>query len=682
MPALRVVLAVAGLLALTALVFRQQLFEHWTFPWDFVGAYTTTPAYVAAAVGGGHLPSWSPYVASGFPVGIDPQAGVYFPGWWALGAVGIPASLRVLTAVQIAHVLFAACGMLALSRARRLGWSWAVLAAVAYLFFGGFYGEAEHADIVRGFAYLPWLLWALTPPAKNGAWRRLIALPPIAWLIASGAYPGELVSFGLVGFVYLCVALSADKESWRRYRVVLISALIASVAIAVAVLLPYLRADHANDLYRVQEPTAAVRAGASLAPRDLLGLFLNNFAWTYDGTITAWAVGVPILIGLACVRLNILRRQAPLVAAGAVALVLASTPKIGFVGNAMAALRPLFPSRFPAADYKAVVAVAVVILAADAWGELSARTRGWQWRTVLAGIVLLGAALLAPSTYTSPTRVLWLLACVIVASVVLTMVRLPSHLLVTLLVLLVVIDGGREIYDYRLLGQVSPWRVTPAEAAPYRARDGDIRKLGSLLEQAPARRPARVPPAAPLSTHPTGTDPDATGWIAAGYHLNDYGGTSEKVLWEAEHSPAWMGMLLAPWTGYTFSCAAVGCSGDGVKLPSPTSWHPGSSVYTRAYGEEKIVYSVELSQPTLLVENELAITGWRANSPRVSLVNAHIPLRAWRLSPGRYSFTASFHQPGRIVQDLAALIALLAWLSCLLLLRPWRRAVEAQPRPG
>jgi hypothetical protein len=371
------------LFALTVVVFRQQLFDHWTFPWDFVGAYTTTPAYVAAAVGAGHLPSWSPFVASGFPVAIDPQAGLYFPGWWALGGLGIPATLRVLTAVQVAHVLFAAWGVLALARARRLGWSWALLAAVAYLFFGGFYGEAEHADIFRGFAYLPWLLWALTPPAQSGSWRRLGTLPPLAWLVATGAYPGELVSFGLTGLVYLAVELRvAGIELWRRYKAALLLAFVASLAVSVAVLLPYLRAEHAKELFRVQEPTAAVRAGESFAPRDLLGLFLNNFAWNYDGTVTAWAVGVPVLIGLACTRLNVLRRQAPLVAAGLVALALAMTPKIGFIGNAMASLRPLFPSRFPAADYKAVVAVAVVIIAADSWSGLVVRARSTPWRRI------------------------------------------------------------------------------------------------------------------------------------------------------------------------------------------------------------------------------------------------------------------------------------------------------------
>ncbi len=681
--AIEAVVALLVLFVLTVVVFRQQLFDHWTFPWDFVGAYTTTPAYVAAAVGAGHLPSWSPFVASGFPVAIDPQAGLYFPGWWALGGLGIPATLRVLTAVQVAHVLFAACGVLALARARRLGWSWALLAAVAYLFFGGFYGEAEHADIFRGFAYLPWLLWALTPPGENGSWRRLGALPPLAWLVATGAYPGELVSFGLTGLVYLAVELRlAGIELWRRYKVALLLAFVASLAVSVAVLLPYLRAEHANELFRVQEPTAAVRAGESFAPRDLLGLFLNNFAWNYDGTVTAWAVGVPVLIGLACARLNVLRRQAPLVAAGLVALALAMTPKIGFIGNAMASLRPLFPSRFPAADYKAVVAVALVIIAADSWSSLVLRARGVPWRAALAGLVLLLGAILAPSTYTSPTRVLWLLICVIVASVLLTAVRVPARLLAGLLILLVVVDGGREIYDYRLLGRVSPWRASAADTAPYRARDGDIRKLGTLLEQAPVTRPARIPPAAPLASNPTGTDNDASGWIAEGYHVNDYGGTSEKVLWEAEQNPVWLGMLLAPWTGYTFPCVSVGCSGGSAGLPPPAQWHASSAVQTRSYGEAKIVYSVDVAQPVLMVENELAIPGWHVNTKRVMPVDAKIPLRAWRLAPGRYNFTATFRQPGRTLQELVALLALLAWIACVVVLRGRRRDAAARPAPA
>jgi hypothetical protein len=651
---------------LVLLVFRQQLFDHWSFPWDFVGGYTTTPAFVAASVASGHLLSWSPFVASGFPVDIDPQAGLYFPGWWLLGGLGIPATLRVLTAVQIAHVLCGAVGVLVLARVRRLGWSWAAVAAVAYLFFGGFYGEAEHADIVRGFAYVPWLLWALTPPGEGGRWTRLAAVPPLAWLIVSGAYPGQVVSFGLTGFVYVSVALrTGGTGMWRRYRVALALTVLAAAAACVAVLLPYVRAEQANELFRVLEPTAAVRAGGSLAPRDLLGLYLNNFAWVYDGTVTAWAIGIPILIGLACVRLPTLRRQAPLVACGALALVLAMTPKIGFVGRAMASVRPLFPSRFPAADYKAVVAVALIVLAADAWSQVAARHhRTLPWRAALLGGVLLAGALLAPSTYAQPTRELWLVIAVIVLSVGLTLNRLPPRMLVGLLVVLVAVDGAREIADYRLLGHISPWRASPTEVAPYRARDVYVRKLPTLLGQAPPSRPARIAPYASLSTSPTGSDPDATGWIADGYHLVDYGGTIERVLWQAEHNPAWSALLLAPWQASTFPCAQVGCQDTAVHLPASTAWRPSSEVHTLSYGTNSIVYAVNAARPVLMVENELAIRGWHADTPKVRLVKAGIPLRAWRLAPGRYTFTASYREPGRRPQELAVVVALLAWLGC------------------
>lgn len=657
------------LTAVTVVIFRRQIFDHWTFPWDFVGGYTASPAFVAASVGSGHLFSWSPFVASGFPVAVDPQAGMYFPGWWLLGSLEIPATLRVLTTVQVAHVLFGAIGVLALARARRLGWSLAALAALAYLFFGGFYGDSEHADIVRGLSYLPWLLWTLTPSTDVGHWPRLIALPPLAWLIVTGAYPGQSVSFAIVGVVYLSVALTVDaKHMWRRYRTSLLLAAVSCIAVAVAVVTPYLLAELAHELHRVYEPTASVRASESIAPLDMLGLYLNNFAWTPDGTITSWSVGIPVLVGLMGVNRDVLRRHAPLASAGVAALALAMTPKIGFVGRAMASLPPLFPSRFPASDYKAAIAVALVVLAAEGWGQLARHRGHMAWKGALAGCVLVVGAVLAPATYAQPTRELWLVVVVIVASVALVLVRLPWRALVSLLAILIVVDGVREINDYRYLGRISPWQTPSSELALYRTRDGFVHELPAHLAEAPTTRPARIPPWAPISREPTGTPPDASGWVAEGYHMTDYTGTIERARWEAEHNPNWSRLLLEPWHGYTFPCARVGCHGS-VHLPSPSTWHPSTAVHTIAYGMEDIVYSVNVSQPVLMVENELAIHGWRADSSKARVVAAGIPLRAWRLSPGHYQFTASYHERGRLLQELMAFAALLACLGCALTLR-------------
>ncbi len=645
------------LLGFVCVIFSQQLFDHWTFPWDFLGTYTTTPAFVAATIGRGHPLSWSPFVASGFPVDIDPQAGVYFPGWWALGGLGISATLRVLTAVQVAHVLFAGLGAYALARARRLEWMWALLAGIAYVFFGAFYGQAEHADIIRGFAYLPWLFWALTPP-QEGRWTRLVAVPALAWLISSGAYPGEVVSFGLSGGLYVLVALRGRSGLWRRYRGALILAIVASAAISAAVLLPYIRAEQAGELHRTIEPTAALRAEWALRPLDFLGLYLNNFSWKLDGTVTSWALAIPILIGLSCARLATIRRHAPLVACGVLALLLAMTPRIGFIGNAMASIKPLFPSRFPASDYKAVVALALIIVSIDAWRGLSGRRQTLALRAAAFGVLLALGAILAPKTHALPTRSLWLVLLVIVATVLVVAARPRGRVLVLILVVLVAVDGAREIRDYRLEGTVAPWQVPPSALAFYVARDGYVRELPKHLAAAPVTRPARVP-AAPTA------EPNASGWVADTYHASDYDPTIERSLWLAENEPALAAKLLQPWQGYLFDCQSVGCSTD-VHLPAPQTWRPGAAVQTLRYGDQSIVYSVNVSKPTLMVENELSVKGWHSNSKRVQLVDAHVPFRAWRLTPGSYRFTASFQEPGRGLQDGVAVLAALAWIGCAL----------------
>lgn len=666
-PLIQLALAACLLIALTLWVFRRQLFDHWSFPWDFLGTYTTTPPFVADTFGLGHPVSWSPFVASGFPVDINPQAGVYFPGWWILGALHIPLTLRALTTVQVAHVLFGCVGMLLLTRARRLTWPWATVAAVAYLFFGGFYGQAEHADIFRGFAYLPWLLWSLTPPERNGHWLRLIALPPIAWLVVSGAYPGETVAFAICGFVYLGVGLRvAGPGTWRRYRTALILATLASAAVCVAVLLPYIRADQAGELYRNIEPTAAIRAQFAFSPLDVLGSYLSNFAWTYQGTITAWAVGVPILIGLACARRATLKAHAPLIACGAVALTLATTPRIGFIGRAMASIQPLFPSRFPASDYKAVIAIALIVVSVDAWRALASRHRGRPLIAVSAiGCLLVVGALVAPSTYGPATHHLALLIAIIVVTGLLALVRPRVQILVCVLVLLIVVDGVREVYDYRLGGAISPWQAPPTALTPFQARNVFVRTLPARLDQTPQSRPARVP------TAPT-AETNSAGWVADGYNETDYDPTLERVLWTAENNPVWSSLLLAPWHGYTFPCAAVGCSNGSVHLPAPQTWRPSVLVRTLSYGIDGIVYAVDVNRPTLMVENELAIKGWHANNSRVQPVNANIPLRTWRLSPGVYRFTATFQEPDRTLQELAALLAIVAWLGCVgIALRKW-----------
>jgi hypothetical protein len=671
-PRLAPVMAVGCLVVLTLGVFARHLFGHWTFQWDFLGSFSTAPAFVGATIGSGHPLSWSPFVASGFPVEVDPQAGIYFPVWWVLGALAVPLNLTAVTAVQVAHVFFGAAGVLALARARRIAWPWATAAAAAYLFFGGFYGESEHADIFRGFAYLPWLLWSLTPPGDDRKWLRLVAVPPVAWLIASGAYPGQLVAFSLVGTVYVVVALlESPGDVWRRYWIALALAAIASAAVAAAVLLPYLVADHRHELIRVYEPTAAIRAAESYAPLDLLGLELNAFALHPDGSVVSWALALPVLIGLACSTRATIRRHLPMVACGTVALALATTPRIGFVGRAMVALGPLFPSRLPASDYKAAIAVAIVILSAEAWGHIASDENVRTWPAIVVACALAAAALLAHSTYAPTTRTLWLLLLVIAATAGLIIRRPRLELLVVALIALIAVDGIRDARDVRLKGTISAWQVPPSQAVMYRANERYVDNLGAVLRRAPTTRPARVPPWAPVSGSPRGNPPDAAGWVADGYHFIDYTGPLSLALWQVEQNPTLMRLMLERWHAWVFPCAAS-CR-NAQTLPAPATWHPSNSVRTLSYGAGRIVYAVDLKRPAVMVENELAVPGWHSNTSRAHVINSGIPLRTWRLDAGDYRFIASYQEPDRQLQEAAVIIGLIAWLGSVLLIVRRRR---------
>ncbi len=652
-------LALAVLAALTLAIFYRQVFYHWTFPYDYLATYTEAPPFVAASIASGHLYSWSPFIAAGSPTTINIQDGLYFPLWWLGGLLGLTLDLIQLTDIQVIHVFFAGVGALILSRTRGLSLRWAFVAALAYIFFGGFYGEAEHADAFRGFAYLPWLLWCLTVP-RDGPWRRICLLPIIGWLVFTGAYPGQTGSFAILGAIYVIVQLIGIDHRGRSL-LLLVLPVLATAAVAIAVLFPYLHASGGGQLIRPIPATAAERQAGAFSVTDLLGLYLNPFAWHQDATLFSWSAGIPVLIGFVCARSASLRRQLPLIVIGIVALLLVFGAKLSPVAHVMADLPTLFPSRFPVVEYKAAITLVLILLAADAWGEIAEQRAkvGWSCPLLAAGLLLLGLAL-APSTYAHPTRTVWLVIVVVVVTAVLVVIRPPARVFFTVLVALVAVDGWRAAHDQLLGGTASPWSITPAVAATIEAPQSYVFDLSTELAATPAARPARTAPSTPAIG---GFNTDTWGWVADGYRMSDYGGTVEKARAEAQETPKWERLMLEPWHAFTFSCAAVGCQSGHLDLPPVSSWRPSSAVTTTAYSIRGIVYSVHVSQPTLMIENELNVPGWSSGDARAVAVNAQIPLRAWRLDPGTYSFRATFHQPDRGVQCAAAIAAVLLGLA-------------------
>jgi hypothetical protein len=676
-------MAIAGvLLALTVSVFWRHIFLGYSFPWDFEGKFTSTPPFVASTVGRGNWTEWAPFVGGGTPIAADPQTGLYYPVWWLMGLIRIPLTMGVLTDVQVVHVLVGALGVVALARARQLSWGWALVAAVPYVFFGGFYGQAEHADTFRGFSYAPWLLWSLTPPPPGRHWWRITALPAVGWLIATGAYPGQLPAFSLVGGAYIVTELTARRLWIRGYLLPLALGVLGSLLIVGGVLLPYLHAEANGTLYRPNQPTADVRAFFALRPLDTLGLYLNNFAWTNEGTITAWAVGVPAILGLTAARRDTLTRHLSLAVAGSLALVLAVLPAWMPAGSLMTKLPFLFPSRFPASDYKAMIAVPLLIIAAEGWRRQAESGSARVWVPVAVGGLLVAGVFLAPNaTGAGVTQAAWLVIGVVALTVL--VMRLAAHItprmLLPALLVLIIVDGARMTMDWNNFAGVSPWAVAPSDYPQQVLRDDLAQQLPEFVADPPERRPARTPPAVPIATQPQGSRSDADGLLGFGYYLGDYSGIITHARSVVENSPELTGLMLRPWSAWSWPCGELPCDGSPIQLPPVSQWTINPYITTTSYALSSITYSVDLSTPVVMVENELAIPGWSADLSSVHPVDVGGVFRAWELPAGHYQFTASYRQPERGVQEVLALAALLAWGGCAAVLRHHSRARARGP---
>ena len=670
--------AIAGmLLVLTVGVFWRHVFLGYSFPWDFEGKFTATPPFVASTVGRGTWTEWVPFVGGGTPAASDPQSGLYYPLWWLMGLVRIPLTMGVLTDVQVVHVFVGALGVVALARARNLSWGWAAVAAVPYAFFGGFFGQAEHADTFRGFAYAPWLLWSLTPPLAGRRWWRITALPVVLWLIAAGAYPGDVPASFLVGGAYLLTELTTRRLWIREHIYPLALGLLGSLLIVGVVLLPYLHAEATGILYRPAQPTAEIRAFFAFQPIDALGLYLNNFAWTSEGTITAWAVGIPVIIGLTAARRDTLAKHVSLVVAGSLALVLALLPAWLPAGTLMTKIPFLFPSRFPASDYKAMIAIPLLIIAAEGWRRQTQSGSSRVWISAAVGGLLVAGVFLAPNTTgAGVTQAAWLVIGVVVLSVLLMQFasRISMRVLVAALLVLIIVDGARMTADWNNFAGINPWAVAPADFQRQTARDDYAQHLADLVANPPGSRPARTPPAVPFETQPRGSPSDADGLLGFGYYLGDYSGVITHARSVVDSSPELTSLMLQPWSAWSWPCGVVPCDGSPIQLPPVAQWTVDPHITTSSYAVSSITYNVDLSMPVVMVENELAIPGWSANLSSVHPVDVGGVFRGWQLPAGQYQFTASYVQPERRIQEVLALTALVALGCCVAVLRRQRRA--------
>ncbi|CAN5872500.1 hypothetical protein BH23ACT12_BH23ACT12_00150 [soil metagenome] len=668
---------IAFMAVTTVAIFWRHLFSGWAFPHDYL-AFSRWGVFHTNTLGAGHFTEWIPFIGGGMALPNIAASGAYFPLWWVMGVLHIPATVTVLSFVHAGHILLGGTGVFVLAISLGVDRRWALVAGTAFLFFGGLYSNGFHDLVVRGQTYAPWLLWTLTPPKEQSrGWLKVLFLPLWAWVFATGGYPGQVMAFLQVGGVYLAAHLWLSRTRLKEFLPYLAAAVVASIAVITAVYLPGLVSDRAGELYRPFPPTVYWRGIFALHPIDFLGLYLNPFAWdTPVALITGWAVGAVVLIGLTAVGRQELRRKLPLVLAGITAFLLAFLPSWTPAGRIMASIPLLYPSRLPASDSKALAGVALVILGAIGWSRIAAGAAERPLPLAAGlGLLLIAGALLAPQyTAVPPARYPLLVAAPVAAAalVILLRTRLNPKILVALVLLLTVAEGARVVIDMQIFPGRAPWAI-PAEEFPERAlHNRQARQLRNQLDDPPATRPGRIPEkSADLAL--LGGDPnDALGYLGNSYNLGDFGSFLTTARRRVTLDPELRALMYRPWTAWVWSCEEIDCSGRVIKVPE-FNGKESDRVRTLSYGLDTIRYRVDLPEDSLMIENETWARGWSADRAGIEPVSVDGTLRGWVLPAGEYGFTASYALPERGIQLGLAAIALTAMAVSGLLYRRSRK---------
>jgi hypothetical protein len=636
---------------------------HWAgtalFPWDFGKTYHAVPFFWTTAAGAGTFPTWVPFQGPGYPLAMNLQSGLFYPPLWVFPTLGLTYSLHAAIVFQLLHVLFGAFGMSVLARTRGFDWRAAALVGAAYQVFGGFFSNAQHPDIVRGYAWTPWLLAALSVAPREGeqgSWRvRLLPLVVLAFL--TGAYPGQGPVALLLGALYLVLQLFAGETRPRlareNTRPVLLRAAglgLGGLMAAVHLLPPWLLRD---ELLRSSEAANLERTG--LGAWNAFTTFLPYDVPALEGDVSMRSLflTVPVLVGVFLLPARELVRERALVALLLAAGALAQAgPALELAARVVP---PLGLSRFPAADYRALLAAPLVLL--GGLGLRAALQHGlWSWSTLPRGLAL-GAFVWAGLDRWGPralpedaARAL----LIVLGATVVVLLAAPARGLgarhgALVLLGLVLVDGRRE-------HQLERRTWSPVKPGREQEWQGDFEALRRELEAELARERTERPAREGGETF--------DGYRRGAYVIHDYAASDHLAVVDRLTKRSLAKRVMRPSEPVLI---AEGTPLDPLSkaLEQPLAPEQGSAA-CRSFARDRIRYAVSTRGPAWLVENEPAFPGWTAvradSGVELEPVPAAWPLRAWRLPPGEYEVTLAFRMPALVLAAALSLVAVAAWL--------------------
>jgi Bacterial membrane protein YfhO len=642
-------------------------------PWDFRSLGAPWLVYGWDAIRAGFLPLWCPYVAAGVPFFLNPQTQIYSPLSILIGTV-FGYSVRIAQIHSFLMMVIGGIGAYALAH-----WLWrnrvaAIFAGLCFELSGLLFCHLEHLSILTAFALMPWFFVAVALAKKETSrfGPPLLAFV-LYWLLTAGYLGVDLMILAWGGALTVAQIFAQPSS---KARMALLSraarAWLVGIGMAAVNWLPFLleRAEFtrgsAMSVDYVLDPTR------SLAPKHLLGFF---FSFMIRQPLPGKEVDISmrgLYFGALAVVLAVIFM---VYARGWRVLLLAAAALFSFLmacgGSffARVALHTFVPvlnlSRFPAADSRAFVVLALVMLAGGGLilllqGHAAARSLAKRIVRYLIVFYLLSIPVLhwlyeRNDDFVVSGAVFEVL-CLFLA--LFALVRFQGKTLAWMLTTIVVLETG-----YGVMVTFTPAGTTVSGAEYARLQNGHEPNFTT----AGTAEPRLGDPAMLVD------ESSAEGYIAKRFHANEY---NPVRLTRFAHL---LDVGFGPWiqTGPRVVGMAPGrypkTFSDFQTATFPVTFSIAD------YSPNRVRYHVETAAKTTLVFNEVYFPGWNAivdGAPaRVRPVAQG--LRSVAVNKGKHEIELFFRPWPYFMGATVSVLFFLAFVAWLVVV--WRRKRPSAP---
>lgn len=687
--AVRLIFPLVILILQNGLIFYRHYFKGYGFPWDFTGGYYAFPAFWTGLVSQGYFPTWIPYQQMGYPMDLLLQSGFHYPPLWVFPLLQIPYTLNAAVAFQCLHVLFGAFGMFFFLK-RTLGSNgYALIGAFAFQFFGGFYSNSEHVDIIRAFSFTPWLFTAFYIDRKNKAsgWHFFL-IPVIIFLLSTGGYPGNLIASILVIALYVFFQLIQHLLNGSSFKETLYLASIIAGMTILGFGLAFIHLGpgwlYRGFMFRTEQTINFIPLGIGNIP----GLIFNNNIFAEEISMSSAFVTLPIFVLLFFVSGRYLKQWWPIAFVSLVSMWMIGGPNSLLWYLISRSLSLFRYSRFPSSDYRTFIVIPIIFFAVLGLKTILEREIGWkQFIGRAAGVVVIVAQITYFSYLPAHQVDVWTEIEPVVHTIQIVTILLIalsgyifikkwsslSHLLLVGIVFVLIGVNG-----WTVISAMETWQAPDIESV-YANLTWSLKENGrlityQLIEKFPNQRPARAVKENPF-------DFGWEGYLNGRYLQNDLVPNFLKSAQAVNADPVYLQYMLSEWTPLLLENQNI--QSTNLEIPRTVfsdrlRADPQASknfIQQTRYGINEITYKIALSEPRIFIENEIYFPGWKARlktqngDTNIQAISTNGVFRTWALPAGNYEMVASFVFPNTALYRGASIASLLLWMGVLIFRR-------------